>query len=39
MSVMDSEALRLAALEAGATAFVSKRELTTRLPPLFSRVL
>ena len=39
MSVMDSEALRLAAVEAGATAFVSKRELTTRLPPLFSRLL
>lgn len=39
MSVMDSEALRLAAIEAGATAFVSKRELTMRLPPLFSRLL
>jgi len=39
MSVMDSEALRLAALEAGATAFVPKRELTASLPPLLARVL
>lgn len=39
MSVMDSEALRLAALEAGAMAFVSKRELTVSLLPLLSRVL
>ena len=39
MSVMDSEALRLAALAAGATAFVPKRELTASLLPLLSRAL
>ena len=36
MSVNDSEVLRIAALEAGAVAFVSKRELTASLPPLLS---
>lgn len=37
MSVQDSEALRLAALDAGADAFVSKRHLTAELLPLLSR--
>jgi len=39
MSVTDSQVLRLAALEAGATAFVPKRELTASLLPLLARVL
>jgi DNA-binding NarL/FixJ family response regulator len=38
MSVNDSEALRTAALEAGALAFVSKRELPHALLPLLGRV-
>jgi DNA-binding NarL/FixJ family response regulator len=38
MSVNDSEALRTAALGAGAFAFVSKRELTTALPPILDRL-
>jgi two-component system, NarL family, response regulator, fimbrial Z protein, FimZ len=38
MSVQDSEALRLAAIDAGADAFVCKRELTSRLLPILSRV-
>lgn len=37
MSVQDSEALRLAAIDAGAEAFVCKRELTTSLRPILSR--
>ncbi len=37
MSVQDSEALRLAAIDAGADAFVCKRELTTSLRPLLAR--
>lgn len=37
MSVNDSEALRIAALEAGATAFLSKRELVSGLLPILSR--
>jgi DNA-binding NarL/FixJ family response regulator len=36
MSVTDSQVLRLAALAAGATAFVPKRELTVSLPTLFA---
>ena len=36
MSVQDSEALRLAALGAGAHAFVCKRELTTALLPILA---
>ncbi|HEX7054048.1 MAG TPA: response regulator transcription factor [Burkholderiales bacterium] len=39
MSVQDSEALRLAALEAGAEAFVSKRHLTADLLPILTRLL
>jgi DNA-binding NarL/FixJ family response regulator len=39
MSVNDSEALRLAALEAGAEAFVSKRELPHTLLPILDRLL
>jgi DNA-binding NarL/FixJ family response regulator len=39
MSVHDSEALRLAAIDAGAQAFVCKRELTTSLLPILSRYL
>ena len=39
MSVLDSEALRLAAIEAGAEAFVCKRELTTSLRPILGRLL
>jgi DNA-binding NarL/FixJ family response regulator len=39
MSVHDSEALRLAAIDAGAEAFVCKRELTTSLLPILSRYL
>jgi DNA-binding NarL/FixJ family response regulator len=38
MSVNDSEALRTAALDAGAFAFVSKRELPHALLPLIGRV-
>ena len=37
MSVQDSEALRLAAIDAGADAFVSKRHLTVELLPILSR--
>jgi two-component system response regulator FimZ (fimbrial Z protein)/two-component system response regulator EvgA len=37
MSVQDSEALRLAAIDAGAEAFVSKRHLTADLLPILSR--
>ena len=37
MSVNDSEALRIAALEAGATAFLSKRELVSGLLAILSR--
>src|SRR4029079_18365707 len=33
MSVQDSEILRIAAIEAGATAFVAERELALSLPP------
>jgi len=36
MSVQDCEALRLAALAAGACAFVCKRELTTALLPILA---
>lgn len=39
MSVHDSEALRLAAIDAGAAAFVCKRELTTGLLPILDRLL
>lgn len=39
MSVHDSEILRLAALEAGATAFVAKRDLTLSLLPIVQRLL
>ena len=39
MSVHDSEILRLAALEAGATAFVAKRDLTFSLLPIVQRLL
>jgi DNA-binding NarL/FixJ family response regulator len=38
MSVNDSEALRAAALDAGALAFVSKRELPTALQPILDRL-
>jgi DNA-binding NarL/FixJ family response regulator len=38
MSVNESEALRIAALDAGAFAFVSKRELTTALLPILERL-
>lgn len=38
MSVNDSEALRSAALEAGACAFLSKRELPTALVPILERL-
>jgi DNA-binding NarL/FixJ family response regulator len=38
MSVNDSEALRSAALEAGALAFVSKRELPHALLPILDRL-
>lgn len=37
MSVQDSEALRLAAIDAGADAFVCKREITTSLRPILAR--
>jgi DNA-binding NarL/FixJ family response regulator len=39
MSVHESEALRLAAIEAGADAFVSKRELTLSLLPIVQRLM
>lgn len=39
MSVHESEALRLAAMDAGADAFVSKRELTFHLLPILQRLL
>ena len=39
MSVHDSEALRLAAMDAGADAFVSKRELTLALLPIVHRLM
>jgi DNA-binding NarL/FixJ family response regulator len=39
MSVQDSEVLRLAAIDAGAEAFVCKRELPSSLPSLLSRFL
>jgi len=38
MSVNDSEPLRLAALDAGAIAFLSKRELTHTLLPILDRL-
>ena len=37
MSVQDSEALRLAAIDAGADAFVAKRHLTADLRPILTR--
>jgi DNA-binding NarL/FixJ family response regulator len=37
MSVQDSEALRLAAIDAGADAFISKRHLTAELLPILTR--
>lgn len=37
MSVQDSEALRLAAIDAGAAAFVAKRHLTADLRPILTR--
>ena len=39
MSVQDSEILRLAAMEAGADAFVPKRDLTLGLLPIVQRLL
>ena len=39
MSVHDSEILRLAAIEAGADAFVAKRDLTFSLLPIVQRLL
>ena len=39
MSVHESEALRLAAIDAGADAFVSKRELTLSLLPIVQRLM
>jgi len=39
MSVHESEALRLAGMEAGADAFVSKRELTFQLLPILQGLL
>jgi len=39
MSVHDSEILRLAAIEAGADAFVPKRDLTLSLLPIVQRLL
>src|SRR5205807_8659594 len=39
MSVTDSEALRLAAIEAGAAAFVSKRQLRSTLLPILDLLL
>jgi len=39
MSVSDSAALRIAALEAGAEAFVSKRDLRVALHPIVAKLL
>lgn len=39
MSVTDSAALRIAALEAGADAFLSKRDLRLALHPIVARLL
>jgi DNA-binding NarL/FixJ family response regulator len=39
MSVHDSEILRLASIEAGADAFVAKRDLTLSLLPIMQRLL
>lgn len=39
MSANDSDALRIAAIDAGAVAFIRKRELTASLLPIVSRVL
>jgi DNA-binding NarL/FixJ family response regulator len=39
MSVQDSEILRIAAIEAGANAFVPKRDLTMSLLPIVQRLL
>jgi hypothetical protein len=39
MSVTDSAALRIAALEAGAEAFVSKRDLRLALHPIVANVM
>jgi two-component system response regulator FimZ (fimbrial Z protein)/two-component system response regulator EvgA len=39
ISVTDSQALRLAAIEAGAAAFVSKRELPSTLLPVLDRLV
>lgn len=39
MSVHDSEILRLAAMEAGADAFVAKRDLTLSLLPIVQRLM
>jgi len=39
MSLTDSEALRLAAIDSGAAAFVSKRELPSTLLPILDRLL
>lgn len=39
MSLHDSEPLRLAAMDAGADAFVTKRELTNALRPILRRLL
>jgi DNA-binding NarL/FixJ family response regulator len=39
LSLIDSEALRLAALDAGADHFLSQRELTLSLPPILSRLV
>lgn len=39
LSLIDSEALRLAALDAGADHFLSQRELTLSLPPILSRLI
>ena len=39
MSVNDSVALRIAALEAGAEAFVSKRDLRVALHPIVAKLL
>ena len=39
LSLIDSEALRLAAIDAGADHFLSQRELTLSLPPILSRLI
>ena len=39
MSIHESEALRMAAIEAGADAFVCKRELTIGLLPIVQRLM